>query len=370
MNRDAPTLVFAAGGTGGHLYPAIAVAEEIRRRRPDVVMTFIGARGRIEEQVVPAHGFPFVSIRISGLRRRLSVQTVLFPLILAAAVCRSFVLLRRLKPGAVVGTGGFVCGPVVIMAQMLGIPTILQEQNSVPGVTTRLLARRATEVHVTFEGSRRYLRRQDNIHVSGNPTRATLGSAARAEGAAFFGVDAARKTVLLFGGSQGAESLNAAMLPLAPALAGEGVQMIWQTGVKDFERVRNIMRSAERMVRVFSFIDRMDMAYAAADLAVCRAGASTIAELTRLGIPAVFVPYPYAAADHQTENARATAEAGAAIVVADKEAAGRLPSVIRELLGSDTRLQSMAEASRRLGRPGAAGVLADAVMRYALRGGT
>ena len=369
MNPDAPTLVFAAGGTGGHLYPAIAVAEEIRRRRPDAVITFIGARGRIEEQVVPGLGFPFISIRISGLRRRFSLQTALFPLILAVAMCRSFVLLRKLKPGAVIGTGGFVCGPVVIVAQMLGIPTILQEQNSVPGVTTRLLARRATEVHVTFEGSQRYFTRQDNIHVSGNPTRAAFGAATRAESAAFFGIEADRKTVLVFGGSQGAGSLNAAMLPLAPALAHQAIQVIWQTGVKDFEGVRNSMQSVEQMVRVFSFIDRMDMAFAASDLAVCRAGASTIAELTRVGVPAVFVPYPFAAADHQTENARAAAKAGAAIVVPDGEAAARLPSVIRDLLGDDARRQSMAESSRRLGRPGAAGILADAVMRHAIRGG-
>jgi len=368
LSRDAPTLIFAAGGTGGHLYPAIAIAEEVRRRRPDARITFIGSRGRIEERVVPAHGFPFVSIRISGFRRRLSVQTLLFPLMLTAALCRSFVLMRKLKPGTVVGTGGYVCGPVVIMAQLLGIPTILQEQNSVPGVTTRLLARRATEVHVTFDGSQRYLKRQDNIHVSGNPTRAALGVAGRAEGAAFFGIDPARKTVLVFGGSQGAASLNRAMLPLAPALANEGIQMIWQTGTEDFERIRDLMRPAEPMVRVYAFIDRMEMAYAAVDLAVCRAGASTIAELTRLGIPAVFVPYPFAAADHQTENARAAAAAGAAVVVADRDAADQIPAVIRELLGNGRHLQSMADASRRLGRPGATDALADAVLRHAPRG--
>ncbi len=369
MNSEVPTLVFAAGGTGGHLFPAIAVAEEIRRRRPDAVITFIGARGKIEERVVPAHGFPFTGIRISGLQRRFSLTTALFPLILAGALCRAFLLLRKLRPRVVVGTGGYVCAPVVIMAQVLGIPTLVQEQNSVPGITTRLLARRATEVHLTFEGSRRYFHRQENLHVSGNPTRAVLGSATRSEGAAFFGLDPARKTVLLFGGSQGAESLNAAMLSLAPALAGEGIQIVWQTGMHDFERIRNAMRPVERVVRVFAFIDRMEMAYATADLAVCRAGASTIAELTRLGIPAVYVPFPFAAADHQTENARAAAEAGAAILVADRETAGQLPSAIRWLLGDTGRLTAMAEAARGLGRPGATGALAEAVMRYA-RGGT
>lgn len=361
-------MVVAAGGTGGHLFPAIAVAEEIRRRRPDAVITFIGARGRIEERVVPAHDFPFFSIRISGLRRRFSLQTLLFPLMLAAALFRAFVLLRKLRPRVVLGTGGYVCAPVVILAQVLGIPTILQEQNSVPGVTTRLLARRATEVHVTFAGSQRYLHRRENVSVSGNPTRATLGSATRTEGAAFFGIDPAQKTVLLFGGSQGAESLNAAMLPLAPALAGEGIQMIWQTGARDCATIRDAMRPVESMIRVFAFIDRMEMAYAAADLAVCRAGASTIAELTRLGIPAVFVPYPFAAADHQTENARTVADAGAAIMVADREAARRLPLVIRDVLGDSGRLHAMAEASRGLGKPGAAHTLADAVMRYSMRG--
>ena len=359
-------MIFAAGGTGGHLYPALAVADEVRRRWPEAVITFIGARGKIEERVVPAHGYPFVGIPVSAFKRRLSVGTLVAPVKLAAAVVKAVVVIMKRKPGAVIGTGGFVCAPVIMAAQVLGIPTILQEQNSFPGVTTRVLARWATEVHLTFEGSQQYFKRRDNIRISGNPTRAEIGSVGRADGAAFFGIDPARKTVLVFGGSQGAASINAAMLPLAAPLAGEGIQIIWQTGNGEFDGIQNAMRPVERLVRVHAFIDKMAMAYAACDLAVCRSGATTIAELTRIGIPALYIPYPFAAADHQSKNAREAAGAGAAILIEDRDAARRLPTVIRELLGDTGRLNAMAESSRRLGRPGATGLLADAALRLAL----
>lgn len=205
-------LVFAGGGTGGHLFPAIAVADEIKERHPDAAILFVGTKGRIEATVVPARGYEFVTIWISGFRRRLSAATFLFPLKVIVSMVQSIRLLRRRRPELVIGTGGYVCGPVVCAAQLLGIPTLIQEQNSYPGVTTRMLAPRATEVHLTFEESRRYLKRQSNVLITGNPTREIIGTVRREAGASAFGIDGTKRTVLVFGGSLGASSINLSLI--------------------------------------------------------------------------------------------------------------------------------------------------------------
>jgi UDP-N-acetylglucosamine--N-acetylmuramyl-(pentapeptide) pyrophosphoryl-undecaprenol N-acetylglucosamine transferase len=362
------SVVFAGGGTGGHLFPAIAIADEIRSIRPDVVITFVGTRGRIEERIVPERGYPFVTVWISGLRRALAVENLLFPLKVVVSVAQSYRLLRALKPDAVVGTGGYVCGPVVFAATLMGIPTMLQEQNSYPGITTRLLSHRVNEVHLSFPSSRQYLRRAENIRVTGNPTRAVLATVRREDGAAHFGIDAARKTLLVFGGSLGARSLNDAMIDALPDLCGSDLQVIWQTGEKDHARVQQRVEqlaSGGGDVKVLQFIDRMEYAYAVADLAVCRAGATTVAELTRAGIPSILVPYPRAAADHQTENARALVDAGASRMIPDSELRARLASSVIGLLRDTTQLSRMAAHARELGRPDAARELAHAVLRLA-----
>lgn len=358
-------VIFAGGGTGGHLYPALAIADEIKRRHPDADILFVGTRGKIESRVVPGRGYPFVTIWISGFRRRLSAETLLFPLKVAVALVQSALLVRRTKPDVVIGTGGYVCGPVVAAAQILRRRTLIQEQNSVPGATTRMLAPRADEVHIAFEGSAAYLRRRDNVRLTGNPTRERIGSVSRTEGSRAFGLDPGAATLLVFGGSLGASTINAAVVPLARDLAGEGVQILWQTGSEDFERLRASCEGLSERVRMYPFIDSMENAYAACDLAICRSGASSIAELTRAGVPSVLIPYPHAAADHQTENARAVAAAGAAVLLSDGEAAVLLGETVRRLLGDRVRLAAMAGAARLLGKPGAAGVLADAVERLA-----
>jgi len=257
------TLVFAGGGTGGHLYPALAIADEIRRRHADADIVFVGTRGKIESHVVPARGYPLVTIWISGFRRRVSAETLLFPLKVLVALLESALLLRRKRPDVVIGTGGYVCGPVVAAAQMLGRRTLIQEQNSVPGATTRMLAGRADEVHIAFEGSGKYLRRKDNIRLTGNPTRDVLGKVTREEGAQFFGLDPGKMTLFVFGGSRGAATINAAMAPLAGSLAGEGIQVLWQTGEEDIGALRQRFGGVGRGVQLFPFIEKMEYAYAA-----------------------------------------------------------------------------------------------------------
>ena len=369
MSSAVLRLVIAGGGTGGHLYPGLAIADEVRRRHPEAQITFIGTKGRIEERVVPQRGYALHTIWISGLARRLSAATALFPVQVAVSLVQSLLLLLRLRPSAVAGTGGYVCGPPLYVATLLGIPALIQEQNSYPGVTTRLLAGRVAEVHITFDASRRYLKRQDNVKVTGNPVRVSIGCVDRRDGAALFGLDPSRRTVLVLGGSQGAASVNSAMLAVAPRLALMGVQVIWQTGERDNERVMQHLASAGQAVRdavrPVRFIEQMECAYGAADLAVARAGATTLAELMAAGLPAILVPYPYAAADHQTVNARTVVEAGAAVLIADHELTEKLPSVLDEVLGDEARRVEMSRRMRALGNPEAAQQLATALLRLA-----
>jgi UDP-N-acetylglucosamine--N-acetylmuramyl-(pentapeptide) pyrophosphoryl-undecaprenol N-acetylglucosamine transferase len=356
-----PRIIFAGGGTGGHLFPAIAIAEEIRRRRPQATILFIGTAKKIEARVVPQRGFDFRAIWVSGFRRRLTVGNILFPVKMIVAVVQSFFVMMKVKPDVVVGTGGYVCGPPLFAAQMLGIATVIQEQNSYPGLTTRLLAGRARAVHLSFAGSEKYLKRRDNLKLSGNPTRDRVGKIGREEGAVRFGLNPEAQTVLVFGGSLGAGSINRAMQSVANDLARKGVQILWQTGESDFAAAQKTAEVSGGIV-VKAFIDEMEYAYAASDLCVCRAGATTIAELAKARTASILVPYPFAAADHQTENAKAMVNAGAAVMIPDAELEKRLAGEIDNLLGNPGKLKEMQKKAGEVGNPAATTILADAVL--------
>lgn len=353
----APCLLFAGGGTGGHLYPAIAVAEEVKRLRSDARIVFAGTKRKIEARVVPQRGYEFHAIWISGFHRRLTLENILFPLKVVVSLVQSFFLIRRLRPAVVVGTGGYVCGPVLFVASLLGIPTVIHESNSYPGVTTRMLASRAAVVLLGFAVTKRWLRPGVKTELAGTPTRKELGAVGRSEGAVFFGLSPERKTLLVFGGSLGAASINRATAAMAEDLAKEGIQIIWQTGPG---MTGELPENA--MVKILPFVDRMDCAYAAADLVLCRAGATTIAEITALGKPAVLVPYPFAAAHHQEMNAATLAEVGAAVVISDKDLPAKGKFMVADILGDDGRRRAMGEASRRIGRRDAAENIAKRVL--------
>lgn len=356
-------VVFAGGGTGGHLYPAIAIADALRAKRPDAEILFIGTNHGMEARIVPAHGYRFEAIPVSGFRRRLSPDSLLFFGRLAAALVRSRRILRMFQPDAVVGTGGYVCGPPLLVASLMGVRTLIQEQNSYPGVTTRLLAGRVDEIHLTFEQSRKFLRRTDSVFLSGNPVRRQIGTLSRADGARALGLDPGRKTLLVFGGSQGAVSLNAAMQGALAGLLASGLQVVWLTGRGAFEGITAGLSGRGEQVRIYPYLEQMEQGYAVADLALCRAGATTIAELTCAGIPSILVPYPHAAADHQTENAKSVAEGGGALMVPDSEIRHRLLGEVTGLLENAERLGAMAARARALGFPGAAHTLAEAVLQ-------
>jgi UDP-N-acetylglucosamine--N-acetylmuramyl-(pentapeptide) pyrophosphoryl-undecaprenol N-acetylglucosamine transferase len=367
--------IFAGGGTGGHLFPAIAIADAIRKRKPGAGILFIGTKDKIESSVVPQRGYEFRAIWISGFHRRKILTNLLFPLKLVVSVMQSISIIRKYKPSVVVGTGGFVSGPVVYAATLLGVPSLIQDQNGVPGVTTRILGNRVNEVHLTFESSRKYFRRNDGVFMSGNPTREFSASIDRVAASNCFGFSPSdtRKTILIFGGSLGATTINSAVLKEIDTVLKNGVRVIWQTGRADYQRVKghpltpSSERSGNESLWVGVFIDRMDYAYSLSDLVVCRAGATTIAELTCLGKPSVLVPYPFAAANHQVGNAKGLAEKNAALVIDDANAGDELIPAALELLSNPQRLSAMAEESKKLGKPNAANEIADHILALAAK---
>lgn len=354
-------VLFAGGGTGGHVFPAIAIADEVKKLQPSAEILFVGTKERIESRLIPQKGYMFRTIWISGFRRRLSPDNLLFPVKVLVSLFQSLILLKSEKPDVVVGTGGYVCGPVLYVASLMGIPTVVQEQNSLPGITTRMLSARATEVHLMFESAVHYLKRSDNIRITGNPTREVLGSISRTDALNHFGFSGSKKTLLVLGGSLGALSINNVVVGCLEKLAHDEIQVIWQTGEQDYKRIAMLTGNLVN-VKVYKFIDTMEYAYAAADLALCRAGAITIAELTRLGVPTIFIPYPYAAANHQVENAKAIVKSNAAVMILDHEADQKTCETILGLIHDETRLKEMHRNSIMLGKPAAAKDIAQSII--------
>ncbi|HEY4612646.1 MAG TPA: UDP-N-acetylglucosamine--N-acetylmuramyl-(pentapeptide) pyrophosphoryl-undecaprenol N-acetylglucosamine transferase, partial [Bacteroidota bacterium] len=259
MSKQTPKILLAGGGTGGHLYPALAIADEIKKLAPGAKFLFIGTKDKLEARVVPQRGYPFRTIWISGFHRRLTPSNVLFPLKVVVALVQSFFLIRRFQPDIAVGTGGYDCGPVLWMASLFGIPVVLHESNSYPGVTTRMLSGKATKVMTAFDATKQWLKRTESVELVGTPTREALGTISKAAGVEFFKLDARKKTVLVFGGSLGAASINNAVRGLLDEFSSNNVQLVWQTGQSDYDRVR---ASVGEMKNVWlgAFIDNMEHA--------------------------------------------------------------------------------------------------------------
>ena len=360
-------IIFAGGGTGGHLFPAIAIADEIKNLCPDAKILFIGTKNKIEARIVPQKNYDFKPIWISGFHRGFRPNNLLFPLKVIVSFMQAYSIIKNFKADAVVGTGGYVSGPVLRAAAFLKVPTLIHEQNSYPGVTTRLLAAKVDEVHLTFESSKKYFSGVENIFITGNPTRSILENVERSKALQYFNFDPAEKckTILVFGGSLGAQSINNAVEKHLESILTNSLRLIWQTGKEDFERIRNkVAKYSPNQIWVNAFIDRMDFAYSAGDLVVCRAGATTIAELTRLGKAAILVPYPHAAANHQVENARSLSENGAAEIIYDHDVEKKLFITIIKSL-QDQRLRQISEKCKEFGKPNAANEITQRIIRLA-----
>ncbi len=354
--------ILAGGGTGGHIYPAIAVAEKIRELLPDAEITFIGTKNKIESRAVPKAGFNFRSIWISGLMRKLTLSNLLFPVKLVVAIGQALGYCLKYKPRVVIGTGAYVSGPVVWVASLLGSKVVLLEQNSFPGKTNRMLESKANEIHIAFDESRKYFKDGDKLLLSGNPVRINMKLIDKKEALVKFDFESERKTLFVFGGSLGARDLNIAMKNNLHKFVEAGMQIIWQTGSLYYDQYKEL---GNESVKVVPFVDDMSAAYSAADLIVARAGATTIAEVAYLGLPVLFVPSRNVAANHQYKNAMALENDKATVVVKDSEVSEKIFDVVSEVINDEKKLNEIKENIKKFSKPDAAEVIAKRVISLA-----
>lgn len=336
-------MIISGGGTGGHIFPAISIAHTFRKRFPDAEILFVGAEDRMEMEKVPAAGYPIVGLPVSGFDRSSVLKNVRVVGRLMKSLRLAKKTIRSFKPDIVVGVGGYASGPTLWMAASLGIPTLIQEQNSYAGVTNKLLAKKARRICVAYDKMEKFFP-ADRIVVTGNPVRQNLMDAVgkRAEALAFFGLSPAKKTILVVGGSLGARTINRSIQGGLDAFFASDVQVIWQTGRYYYNEAAKHLKAYRGMpVWCSDFITRMDYAYEAADLVISRAGASSISELCLLKKPVVLVPSPNVAEDHQTKNAQALVDKQAAVMVADREAEQRLVPTALEIVRDEARLASL-----------------------------
>jgi UDP-N-acetylglucosamine--N-acetylmuramyl-(pentapeptide) pyrophosphoryl-undecaprenol N-acetylglucosamine transferase len=316
--KQSINILVSGGGTGGHIYPALAIADELKRRFPNAQFLFVGAKGRMEMEKVPQAGYEIKGLWITGIQRKLTLKNLLFPFKLISSLFKANAIINTFKPDIVIGTGGFASGPTLYVASRKGIPTLIQEQNSYPGITNKLLAKKANKICVAYDGLERFFP-QEKICKTGNPVRQDLLEieSKRNEAVAFFNLDKSKITLLVLGGSLGARAINELIGSNVNWLVEQGVQIIWQTGklyISEYERF-----SAKENVQTHTFLNKMDLAYSAADILISRAGAGSISELCMVGKPVIFIPSPNVTEDHQTKNAQAIVEKKAALMLRESE---------------------------------------------------
>jgi UDP-N-acetylglucosamine--N-acetylmuramyl-(pentapeptide) pyrophosphoryl-undecaprenol N-acetylglucosamine transferase len=337
-------VIISGGGTGGHIFPAVAIAKTIRAQYPDAAILFVGALGKMEMEKVPAAGFEIVGLPIAGIQRRLTWKNLLVPFKLIASMLKARRIIREFKPDIAIGVGGYASGPLLRAATSAGIKSLIQEQNSYPGITNRILSSKVNTICVAYEGLERYFPAH-KIVMTGNPVRPEVVQLAgkREEAMRHFGLDANRRTLLVIGGSLGARSINQAVDAHADRWEREGFQVLWQTGKVYVEASRKRVASLKH-VKAHEFIREMDLAYAAADVVVSRAGAMSISELCLVAKPSIFVPSPNVSEDHQTKNAMALVNKHAALLVRDNEATTALGDAVSELMSNEEQCRTLAHA--------------------------
>lgn len=367
MNQPGGKIVFAGGGTGGHIYPALATIEILKEKgRFDIL--YIGGYKGLETRIVPEKNIAFKKIMISGFHRAFTVKNLLFPLKVVRGLMQSCSILKKFQPQVVVGTGGYASGPVVYVAAKKGIPTLIQEQDSYPGVTTRMLAKYADVICLAYPEAQSYLKKiTGEVLMTGNPVRKSLKLVSKTEGANYWGLDSERPVIFILGGSQGAHSINQAMAELFEELNEKfRVQFLWQTGMRNYRKVEQWPAATHKDVKAQPYFENMDIAYSTADIIVSRAGAITLAEFSLVRKPCVLVPYPYAAANHQEHNARTIADAGAAaIVIEDNQFRDNLRSALESLLTDKNKANTMTRNWQKFQYPDAAETIADKIVEMA-----
>jgi UDP-N-acetylglucosamine--N-acetylmuramyl-(pentapeptide) pyrophosphoryl-undecaprenol N-acetylglucosamine transferase len=357
-------IIISGGGTGGHIFPAIAIANALKKLDPTIKILFVGAKGRMEMERVPAAGYEIVGLDIQGIQRKSILKNLALPFKLIGSVLKSMRIIRDFKPDAAVGVGGYASGPLLYAASLKKIPYLIQEQNSFAGVTNKRLGKKARKICVAFDGMEQFFP-ADRIVKTGNPVRRESVDINGKRDAALkeFKLSSAKKTILVIGGSLGARTLNNSVITDLQKLEDAGVQLIWQTGKYYYEDVKQQMgnRNSEN-IRLMEFLNRMDLAYAAADVIISRAGAGTIAELCIVGKPVILVPSPNVAEDHQTKNAMALLNEQACEYVSDRKAVENLVDIVLVLLNDEHKQKTLSENIRKLALPDADEVIAKEVI--------
>lgn len=355
MTKQNPKIIISGGGTGGHVFPAIAIANALKVLQPSADILFVGAKGRIEMEKVPQAGYPIEALWISGLQRRLTTDNLLFPIKVLSSLWKSHRILRRFKPDVAVGVGGYASWAVLQVASAMGIPTLIQEQNSHPGITNRLLAKKANKICVVYDNLNQYFDPK-KIVLTGNPVRSDIAElkGSKTKALRHFGLEEGKKTLLITGGSLGARGINEGVLYcLKELLKDNNVQLLWQAGKFYIDPVTQQVSPYAGAVKTLAFIDRMDLAYIAADAILSRAG-GTISELCLVGKPVVLMPSPNVAEDHQTANALNLVNKNAAIMVRDTDAKEQLLTALQTVLFNEEQRNTLSNNLRQLAKPDAA----------------
>ncbi len=356
--------IISGGGTGGHIFPAVAIADELKRRNPDIDILFVGAEGKMEMEKIPEAGYNIIGLPISGLQRSLTWSNVLFPVKVIRSYLKARNVIKDFKPDVVVGVGGYASWPTLAAATHAGVPTLIQEQNSYAGLANKRLARKVDRICVAYDGMEKFFP-AEKISLTGNPVRDDLlGEASKEEARRFFGLDENRATIFIFGGSLGAGTLNKSVENAAELLGEQtDVQIIWQIGKFYADRYMNGKAASLKQVAATVFVDRMDLAYTAADLVICRAGALTISELSFLGKAAILVPSPNVAEDHQTKNAEFLVNRKAAIMIRDTEAENSLMKSALQIIHDKGKLKDLGTEALKLAKPRASADIVNEIMR-------
>jgi UDP-N-acetylglucosamine--N-acetylmuramyl-(pentapeptide) pyrophosphoryl-undecaprenol N-acetylglucosamine transferase len=359
--RDGIKFIISGGGTGGHIYPAIAIANELRSRFPKAEFLFVGAQDKMEMQKVPQAGYAIKGLWIAGLQRKLTLQNLLFPVKLLSSLLKSRAIIKSFKPDVVIGTGGFASGPLLQMANSLNIPTLIQEQNSYPGITNKLLSKKANKICVAYENLERFFPKEKMI-LTGNPVRQDLIAidSKREEAIKFFNLDPSKKTLLVLGGSLGARRVNQLIEKELDFFDSQNIQIIWQCGKFYLGEYK---KYDSNNVQVLAFIDRMDLVYAAADFVISRAGASSVSELSIVGKPVLFIPSPNVAEDHQTKNAKSIVDKNGALMIKESELDENFNTIFSDLVTNENLQKQLSENIKKLAKVNATKDIVDEIVK-------
>ncbi len=354
-------IIISGGGTGGHIYPAIAIANALKESDPTIQLRFVGAKGKMEMEKIPQAGYPIDGIWISGIQRRLTWKNIVFPIKVISSIIQCVKLIRRYKPNVVVGVGGYASGPLLLVASFFRIPIVIQEQNSYAGLTNKWLAKRAKKICVAYEGMEKFFAKRKLV-LTGNPVRQDIVDLKnkREKAIQFFQLDSSKPILLAIGGSLGARTINESIAEGIKALEEKNIQLIWQTGKAYREKTQSIQSN---LCRIHPFIQEMDYAYAAADIIIARAGALSISEIAIVGKPVILVPSPHVTADHQTKNALELVKKEAAILIHDAEAKKKLIHTAITLMDQEDEKNKLSEHIKLFAKPYAAQTIAEEIIK-------